>query len=110
MSSGATLSPFATWASSWAWDATRLGDASCGPACRVAGEIVDPADFQARFVRFDILSNHQGNLTFGVGLSEVQFFSTPAAAVPEPSMLLLLGSGLVGLAGWRWRKTRAVTS
>jgi hypothetical protein len=32
------------------------------------------------------------------------------AAVAEPSSFLLLGSGLLGLASWRWRKNRAATS
>ncbi len=28
----------------------------------------------------------------------------------EPSTMLLLGSGLIGLTGWRWRKGRTATS
>jgi hypothetical protein len=41
-----------------------------------------------------------------VGVDDFQFGTGAAAAVPEPSMLALLGLGIAGLAGWRrWRKT-----
>ena len=42
--------------------------------------------------------------TAGLGLSHVSLFNP--APVPEPGTMLLLGSGLVGLAGWGRKKFR----
>lgn len=61
----------------------------------------------ARYVQFDIKNNFNLYDNAGhVGLSEVQFYSIDGQTpVPEPSTALLLGVGVLGLAGVR-RKIR----
>jgi hypothetical protein len=51
-------------------------------------------------------SNGSAGFTYGIiGDSGIGAGTGTYRSVPEPSTLLLLGAGLVGLAAWRWKHT-----
>jgi len=74
--------------------------------------LTNQADFDYRNYSFTLLGvGSSADLTFGFWnfpggwlLDDVSVVDPPAA-VPEPSMLLLLGCGLAGLAIWRRKQT-----
>ncbi len=49
-------------------------------------------------------SNSLSNGTYQIDLTGVQFANGSSSPTPEPSTMLLLGSGLIGLIGYRMKK------
>lgn len=50
------------------------------------------------------LSGGESSTSGGIQIDNLTI-GAASQAIPEPSSLLLLGAGLVGLAAWRWKRT-----
>ena len=57
--------------------------------------------FQLRFAEVDNLD------VFNLGVDAASIVAAPAS-VPEPDSLILVATGVIGLASWRWRRRRPV--
>ena len=76
-----------------------------------------PFHMETGFRNISVVLPNNGDYTVGFGVINsglvgassgllVDQVSTSLQSTPEPSAILLFGSGLIGLASWRWSKKR----
>jgi len=80
-------------------------------------DIMDPSDIAPWVVEIDPLSTVTPGLTFddnniylnfsGLSVTQEDMVWVNVKPVPEPSTMLLLGSGLAGIVAWRYRREHA---
>jgi len=66
-------------------------------------DIFDIGTFSARYIRLQVTGPQPDPLGPYIGFGEVAFEGGVGTAIPEPTTMLLFGSGLIGLAGFRRR-------